>query len=117
MVDRGDYPPMPDQVDFSLLNEPEEWEIFFNLLLPFAETVQSIVKEDSFGNFRTNKVCQVALALTNAFSRYYNRVRILREPLPHFLPTIFARLAFLNCVRITFEQIFSLLNIDPITKM
>jgi len=108
---------MPEEIDFSLLREPEEWDIFFNFVLPFADVVRSTVDEDTKSHFRTHKICQSAAAMANAFSRYYNRVRILREPLAHLLPTTFARLAFLKCVRATFQQMFALLGIDPITKM
>jgi arginyl-tRNA synthetase len=69
------------------------------------------------GHFRLNKICQTATGLAKAFSRYYNRVRVLREPLPHLLPAVFARLTFLSVIKRTFEQLFHLLDIVPISKM
>ena len=111
------YPALPDEIDFSLLQENEEWEIFFSCILPFTEIVFSTVQEDAKEVFRINKICSLLIALSKIFSRYYNRVRILREPLPHFLPTIFCRISFLKSIQITFEHGFALLDISPIRKM
>ena len=112
-----EYPALPDEIDFSLLQENEEWEIFFTCILPFTEIVLSTVQEEAKEVFRLNKICALLIALSKTFSRYYNRVRILREPLPHFLPTIFCRISFLKCIQITFEAGFALLDISPIRKM
>lgn len=116
-VSKNEYPPIPDEVDYSVLIEMEEWEIFINFILLYQETIASITQEDHKGIFRLNKVCQLLVGLAKAFSRYYNRVRILREPLSHFLPTIFARMNLLKAILMTFDHALKLLDISPILRM
>lgn len=111
------YPPIPEDVDFSLLDEPEEKAIFFDYILQYPSMLKSVVEESCHGNIRLHKIVYFLTGLSKIYSRYYNRVRVLRDPIDHLLPTIFARIGLLNVVKILMDHAFSLLDLVPNRKM
>lgn len=113
---RSNYPPLPETVDFTLLNEPEEKVIFFDFILQYQSMLESTV-ESQDEIIRLHKIPHFLTGLSKIYSRYYNRVRVLRDPIDHLLPTIFARIEFLNVIKIIMDHAFFILNVVPNKKM
>lgn len=105
------------QVDFGLLQEEEEWELVFNYLMQYESVVCSTLDNNDESNIKLGKLCAFYSCLANTFSRYYNRVHILRDYLPHLVPTMQARLFLIEAVRRTFEHGFGLLDIPVMNHM
>lgn len=116
----SEYPDLPalDETDFSLLKEPEEWELLFNYVLPYKELLSSIV-QDLLHNegCRLPKLVQHLSGMAMAFSKYYNRVHVLKDPRPQLLPTMFARIRLLQALKLTFTDAFHILGIEPLNNM
>jgi arginyl-tRNA synthetase len=116
----GTYPPLPDiqLVDFSLLNDEEEWSIFFRYLLQYPLMVREVTSSvcDSHSihcHSKLKKVCQFLTQLSHAVSSYYSRVKVLMAPEPHLVPLIHARLALVMAIKQTMHSALHLLAIDP----
>lgn len=73
------YGVLPDlnNVDFSLLKEEEEWELFFVFVLQFQSMVKNVIGDIGSGIIRIHLLCKFITNLSNLFSGYYRRVRIL----------------------------------------
>jgi arginyl-tRNA synthetase len=54
------------------------------------------------------------LGLAGCLSRYYSRVRVLREPLPSLVPTLHARIHLLTAVQ---DHLLRLLDIMDLTVL
>ena len=112
-VQRGVYPALPASVDWSLLNEEEEWEICFNYLLPYQDLLQETV-----GPLRKLHGLPLHLAgLSKSLSRYYSRVKILRDPLPNLIPVIHARIRFLEVIQAHICSSLAILGLSQLKKM
>jgi len=122
---RQNYPPevqhLPDvdEVDFTSLVEDEEWDLVFHFVLPYADYIESFadrqVTADKLQN--VNKICSLLLGSANCFSKYYRRVRILRDPQPHLLTVMYARLYLILALRIVNEHAFDILGIRALKQM
>lgn len=101
--------------DFSLLKEDLEWEAAFNFLLPYQELLSEVGAR--LGSL--HRICHFISGLTNVFSRYYNRHRVLKDPsgAPHVLPAVEARVRLLMAVRAVYDHAFGLLGIEPVSNM
>ena len=114
LVTSGRYPPLPpaQHIDFSLLVEPEEWELMFTFLLSY----QDVVFECS-ESLSVHKLVTFLYSLATTFSRYYNRVKILKDPLPHLVPAVHARVFFVKEISSVVINALDLLNINYVAKM
>ena len=110
-----DLPPA-SEVDFALLKEDEEWQLVFHFLQRYEDVVLSCMPLVG-GAAQLHLLPQLLHDLSKVFSRYYNRVRILREPLPSLLPTTFARIHLLRAVKSVYDHTFDLLDIEPVFTM
>ena len=108
-----------DQIDFSLLKEREEWELLFDFVLPYEEMLGFLVQDLLLGRgCRIQKVVQHLSGLAMAFSKYYNRVHVLKDPSrPQLFPTMFARIHLLRALRHIFQDAFHLLGVEPLNNM
>ncbi|ERL95759.1 hypothetical protein D910_01170, partial [Dendroctonus ponderosae] len=84
-VQQGTYPDLPalDQIDFSLLKQPEEWELLYVYILQYPHMVQSCIKGVELGNVNPQHLVSFLSNLSSVFSIYYRRVRILVAPREH----------------------------------
>ncbi|KAF5280623.1 hypothetical protein FQA39_LY05271 [Lamprigera yunnana] len=78
-VDSKVYPPLPkfEDVNFTLLTEPEEWELLYVFMLQFPLLVQSCIKDIENNNIKIYNLCHTLASMSLTFSGYYQRVRIL----------------------------------------
>lgn len=78
-VEEGTYPKLlpPEEVDFSVLKESEEWTMLFDYLLEYPSLVNKTAEDILKGMPSIHKLCSFLLHLSSLFSIYYRRVRIL----------------------------------------
>ena len=100
-----------EEVDFSLLKEEEEWELLFVFVLPYQDMLLLALD----GLF-LHRICQFLAALSGTFSRYYNRVHVLKGH-SSALPTTMARMKLLKAVKDIYAHAFGLLQIEPVYNM
>ena len=116
------YPCLPqlDQIDWSLLREEEEWELFFNYVITFPSVVKESVgsvftrKERPNCSLHTHTLCQFLQDLSFCLSSYYNRVHILTEPYTHLLSLMNTRIYLLKAVQQVMRNGLALLQIEPL---
>ena len=113
-VARNEYPPLPSSqnINFELLSEPEEWEMMFNFVLNYQNVIQECCRTLSL-----HKLVISLCSFVSTFSRYYNRVKILKDPLPHLVPTVHAKIYFIKTISEVTIKALDILNISYISKM
>ena len=55
--------------------------------------------------------------LAKCLSRYYSRVRVLREPLPSLLPTLHARIHLLEAVQAQIAHLLAIMDLSLLKRM
>ena len=97
-------------INYSLLQEEEEWELAFIYLLAYPSLRLRLVltskKEVKSGN-----LVRFLIALCHCFSRYYNRIHIITTA-EHLQPMQCARIELLRLVQKVLEDGLKLLNIS-----
>jgi arginyl-tRNA synthetase len=112
------YNELPDisQVDWSLLKEDEEWHLL-KLIFSFPSMIDRSIGELHEGRLNIHLLHRYLTDIVNAFSIYYRRVKLLTEPRPQLMPTLYAKVYFLKCVRRIVNETLGLFCIDPVTFM
>ncbi|CAN0221014.1 unnamed protein product [Lampetra fluviatilis] len=122
-VKRGMYPTFPEvtSLDFSLLNEEEEWRLLYNYIVPFGELLsRSSHLEPARGihaTAHTDVLYKFLVELSMDFSSYYNRVRVLSEPVPHLSGIMFARLRLLERLQEVMHAAMAALGLPPLKQI
>ncbi|CAN0290254.1 unnamed protein product [Lampetra planeri] len=122
-VKRGMYPKFPEvsSLDFSLLNEEEEWRLLYNYIVPFGELLsRSSHLEPARGihaTAHTDVLYKFLVELSMDFSSYYNRVRVLSEPVPHLSGIMFARLRLLERLQEVMHAAMAALGLPPLKQI
>ena len=114
-VKKGVYPPVPtylEQIDFSLLIEPEEWELVWGHLVWVEEVINHCSKVLSM-----HKLVHLLYSLATTYSRYYNRVKMLKDPLPSLVPTIHARVVLTRQINAVFARLLHIFGCKPLDTM
>lgn len=111
-VDQGVYPSLPSTLNYTLLTEDEEWEICFVYLLPYLDIMKDVVQHQA-----VHRIPLHLVGLSKCLSRYYSRVKVLRDPLPKLIPVIHARILFLKEVQKIFKSSFRILGLQALEKM
>ena len=114
-VRRGIYPEVPgnlDDIDFSLLSEPDEWEIVWGHLTMVDEVIEHCSRVLSL-----HKLVNLLYSLATTYSRYYNRVKILKDPLPTLIPTIHARVVLCRQIDAAFARLLHILGCKTLDMM
>ncbi|XP_018564155.1 DALR anticodon-binding domain-containing protein 3 [Anoplophora glabripennis] len=116
---KGIYPAHPDvtEVDFSVLNQPEEWELFYVYILQFPLVIKGCIKDICKNIFNPQYLVTFLSNLSSLFSAYYRRVRILTDPRQHLVPVLHGRIYLLKALQVVFHNSLILLNIEPIKEM
>lgn len=75
----GIYPPLPiiEVVDFSLLKEPEEWELMYVYIMQFPLLLKSSLRDILKGRININYLISALSHMVQVFSIYYRRIRVL----------------------------------------
>lgn len=118
-VSRGDYPNLPDikNVDFSQLQEEEEWELIYNFIFGYPQMINNCLKCESSFHIYPQVICSFVSRLCQKFSVYYRKVRILTEGGDHLISKMVARLYMLRALQIVFENALDILSIKPVSRM
>jgi len=111
-VQDGVYTPLPSKVDWTLLDTQEEWELFFVYILPYKDVLQ-----DAGVNGKLHRIPIHLIGLSNCLSRYYSRVKVLRDPLPSTLPTMHTRIRFLQHIRDIIVDGLDIMGLKPLNKL
>ena len=113
-VIKGDYPPLPtaENISVDVLTDLGEWELLFNFLIPYHDLIDECVS-----TLRIHKLVQFLVSMACAYSRYYNKVKLLKEPLPHLVPVLHARIWLIKEVHKVFDEALNILNIKSLDNM
>ncbi|CAG9765919.1 unnamed protein product [Ceutorhynchus assimilis] len=116
---KGIYPGLPnlDNIDFSLLDQPEEWELLYVYILQYPFVVKNCVRSIEKGIVNPQNLVTFLSSISSVFSVYYRRVRILTEPRDHMFGLVFARIYLLKALQVVFYNALRLLNIEPVSEM
>lgn len=118
-VNDGIYPQLTSlhNVDFSLLNQPEEWELLYVYIMQYPFMIRSCIQDIDKGIVNPHYLVSFLSNMCSVFSVYYRRIRILVAPKQHLIPTLNARIYLLRSLENVFHKSLELLNIDPIKEM
>ncbi|XP_058821668.1 DALR anticodon-binding domain-containing protein 3 [Topomyia yanbarensis] len=113
------YPQLPpiSKIDFTLLIEEDEWQLFWVYVAGFPAMVKQALGDGQLMRFAPHVVLSFTSGLVICLSKYYRRVRILTENREHLLSTMFARIHLLQSVYTVLSTLLKLLNLEPVTKM
>ncbi|CAH1978035.1 unnamed protein product [Acanthoscelides obtectus] len=113
------YPALPaiDCVDFSLLDQQEEWELLYVCIMQYPMVLKDSVKDIEKGIFGPHNLIIFLSNLCSVFSVYYRRVRILTDAREHLHGVIHAKVYLLKALQVVFHNTLFLLNIEPIKEM
>nr|CAH7759425.1 unnamed protein product [Callosobruchus chinensis] len=113
------YPELPsiELVDFSLLDQQEEWELLYVYIMQYPMILRDSVKDIEKGIFSPHNLVTFLSNLCSVFSVYYRRVRVLTDAREHLHGVIHAKIYLLKALQIVFHNTLFLLNIEPIKEM
>ncbi len=105
-------------LDFGLLKEPEEWELVFVYLSRYRQVLEECVDQSHQQHYKLGKLPQFLAGLAKIYSRYYNRIRVLKSPEQrHLHPTMFARLYLLQAIGDVIKHGLGLMDIEVFNHM
>ena len=112
----GTYPPLPEvsKTDFTLLALDAEWHLIVNYVLKVP-----LMLSENFNYSPTLQpnciscICKFLISLSQDFSAYYSKSKILTQPVEHFYPKMFARVHLLIALRTVMDKCFQVLDIKP----
>ncbi|XP_075158279.1 uncharacterized protein LOC142231536 [Haematobia irritans] len=118
-IERRDYGTAPEisDIDWSLLNEEEEWQMVFAYLAGFPDLIERCVEQLDRGICATHLIIRFLNGLVSIFSVYYRRIRILTEKRDQLMPYVYARIYLIRAVREVLNKTLSLLDIEPVEFM
>ena len=112
---RGDFPGLPidvNDINLDLLSEPEEWELMFNFLLLYPDILRECAHSLSL-----HKLVSLLCNFASIFSRYFSRVKVLKDPLPHLIQSVHAKIFLVKHLSEITIKLLGILNIDYVSKM
>ena len=112
LTSNGEYDILPhvSETNFNLLQLPAEWLILVRYIISFPDLLNessNIIQHKSI-----SKICQFLISLTQDFSNYYSKIKILQSG-THLQPKLFARLHFISSLKRVMEICFLILDIKP----
>ena len=97
-----------------LLKDEDEWEIVFVYLSNYLNVIQDTFEFNN--DIKVGRICNFLIQLCKTFSRYYNRVHIIKDP-DHLKPLQFARLHLISMIKLVLENGLTLLGIPSLEFM
>ncbi|XP_050327992.1 uncharacterized protein LOC126758046 [Bactrocera neohumeralis] len=119
-VENGDYEDLPplDSIDFTLLDEEEEWQLVFCYIFAFPNLIESCLEQIQKGICAVHTIVRFLGDFAALFSVYYRRIRILtQETRQHLMPYVYARIYLVKAVREILNKALALLDIEPVHFM
>ncbi|XP_050071096.1 DALR anticodon-binding domain-containing protein 3 [Anopheles maculipalpis] len=111
-----DIPPVYE-IDFSLLTEPEEWQLLYAYLLRFPDTVRLTTGYGKSPQIAPYHMLNFTLCMIKCLSKYYRRVRILTDARPKLQPIMSARLCLISAVFDMLKVILDIFDMEPVEEM
>ncbi|XP_053659215.1 DALR anticodon-binding domain-containing protein 3 [Anopheles marshallii] len=111
-----DIPPV-HEINFSLLVEPEEWQLLYAYLIRFPYVVRLTIGYGKSPQIAPYHMLSFTLCLIKCLSKYYRRVRILTENRPRLQPVMFARLFLIRAVFDMLKVILNIFDLEPVEEM
>ncbi|XP_053948353.1 uncharacterized protein LOC128856928 isoform X2 [Anastrepha ludens] len=119
-VENGAYENLPplENINFTLLDEEEEWQLVFGYIFAFPNLIESCLEQIEKGVCAIHTIVRYLGDLASLFSVYYRRIRILtQETREHLMPCVYARVYLVKAVREILNQTLALLDIEPVQFM
>ena len=112
LTSSGEYCTLPhvSETNFNLLQLPTEWSILVRYIISFPNLLNessNIIQHKSI-----SKICQFLFYLSQDFSNYYSKVKILLSG-THLQPKLFARIHFISSLKRVMGICFLILDIKP----
>uniref|UniRef100_A0A182XVK6 DALR anticodon binding domain-containing protein n=1 Tax=Anopheles stephensi TaxID=30069 RepID=A0A182XVK6_ANOST len=119
LVEQGLAPDLPPihEIDFSLLIEPEEWQLLYAYLLRFPDTVRLTIGYGKSPQIAPYHMLNFTLCMIKCLSKYYRRVRILTDNRPRLQPVMSARLCLIRAVFDMLKVILDIFDLEPVEEM
>lgn len=78
-VQQSTYEQLPalDDINLSLLNEEEEWQLLYGFIFQFPNLIERVVEQIEHGSCATHLIIRFLSEFVGVFSVYYRRIRIL----------------------------------------
>ncbi|ETN61112.1 hypothetical protein AND_007238 [Anopheles darlingi] len=114
------YPELPSTVeglDFTLLTEPDEWQLLFVYVIGFPTALRQTLGDGMLERMAPHRLLEFTFGLVSCLSKYYRQTRILTENRPKLVPAMLVRLCLLRSVYHTLDVLLNLLNLEAVTKM
>ena len=116
-VKKGEFKPEPEEIDWSLLNDDQEWEILVNYVMPFASKIReaaipTIPEEPKLPEFGTHVIPSFSYQLSRVFSSYYSRVKVLSND-----DAMYPRVHFCRTVLRVLHNALDLYMVEPLEAM
>jgi len=120
------YPPLPkslDEINWDLLSEQFEWELFFEYILAFPTLIEHIAcpeipETPALPEFPVHLLCDFLISLVRHFSKYWSAVKILKEnPTKEEAATLYARLYLLKALQLVLNNGLQMLTMTPLQRM
>ncbi|XP_035778230.1 DALR anticodon-binding domain-containing protein 3-like [Anopheles albimanus] len=114
------YPELPSTVeglDFTLLTEPDEWQLLFVYVIGFPTALRQTLGDGALERMVPHRLLEFAFGLVSCLSKYYRQTRILTENRPKLVPVMVVRLCMLRSVYHTLNVLLNLLDLEAVTKM
>ncbi|XP_017784536.1 PREDICTED: DALR anticodon-binding domain-containing protein 3 isoform X2 [Nicrophorus vespilloides] len=118
-VSENVYPPLIDidEINFSLLEQPEEWELLYVYILQFPVLLKNCIKDIDTCKINVHYLVAHLGSMTSVFSGYYRRIKILIEPRDYLFNVLHARIYLLKALEQVFHNGLKLLDIEPVKQM
>ncbi|XP_057339899.1 DALR anticodon-binding domain-containing protein 3 [Microplitis mediator] len=120
-VNSGKYPELwdIDKVDLHLLNSEEEWNLIYNYIYDYPFILTRIVEIEANGHCKIHPqiLCSFLLNISQKFSNYYRRYRILTDGRSQLLKEMMRRIYLLKALQIIFNNALDILNVTSISRM
>lgn len=115
----GEYPKLQsiDETDFSYLKQEEEWELIFNFIVGYPQTIRDSLNYEFELQINPQVICLFLSRLCQKFSVYYRKVKILTEGYDHLIPVLTARLYMLHALQIVLKNTLEIFGINPVSHM
>ncbi|XP_062555229.1 DALR anticodon-binding domain-containing protein 3 [Armigeres subalbatus] len=115
----GYYPELPslEDIDFSRLEEEDEWHLFWVYVAGFPNMVKQALGDGQLERLSPHLVLAFTSGLVICLSKYYRRIRILTENRDHLLSTMFARIYMLKSVYYVLSTLLNMLDLEAVTQM
>ena len=109
----GVYGHLPEvnNIDFTLLELPTEWSLFVKYVLMFPDLLKehsTTLQPNSISN-----ICRFLISLSQDFSTYYSKTKILVQSGAHLYPKVYARIHLVTSLRRVMDVCFRVLEIKP----